>query len=59
MYRLVCGRDARKLGIENEKGDWDLKKLEKHIAECKVCQDFVDRLVFEVMKEVSAKKGSN
>jgi len=33
-FLLYCGGDSRKLGIENERGDWDMRKFKDHILTC-------------------------
>jgi len=33
-FLLYCGGDPRKLGIENERGDWDMGKFKDHILAC-------------------------
>lgn len=36
--KLFCGRDAKKLGIENPDGTWDFKEFQRHIQDCDICK---------------------
>ena len=45
--------DPRELGIEDEKGNWDLVKFREHIRSCPLCkrfyfllgEPFIDRMI--------------
>ncbi len=51
-YKLKCGSNPRDLGIEDEKGNWDMTKFKKHILECPLCAVFTKNLVKEIKKEI-------
>ena len=40
-FKLYCGGDPRKLGIEDQEGDWDLVKFKEHVESCSPCKSFV------------------
>ncbi|MBA7635694.1 hypothetical protein ES703_43298 [subsurface metagenome] len=39
-FILYCDGDPRKLGIEDEQGNWDLVKFREHIHTCAPCKQF-------------------
>jgi len=44
-YRLVCGKDAREVGIEDMKGNWNLDKFKKHVVECSECKKAISEII--------------
>lgn len=40
-FILYCDGDPRKLGIEDEQGNWDLVKFMEHIEGCSPCKQFL------------------
>jgi len=40
-FILYCGGDPRKLGIEDEEGNWDLVRFREHIDTCSPCKEFL------------------
>lgn len=36
--KLLCKKDPRALGIEDETGAWDMEKFSAHIRRCKICK---------------------
>lgn len=39
-FMLYCDNNPRDLAIEDDKGNWDIRKLKDHIRTCRECNYF-------------------
>lgn len=51
LFKLACGADPQELGIADDKGNWSMKKFEKHIDECEDCRGFTSAILECLKKE--------
>lgn len=56
-YKLVCDEDPKTLGIEDVKGNWDLKKFKDHVKTCEQCGEFSARVLENMKSKFLGGKG--
>ncbi len=58
MFKLVCGLDPKKLGIEDRRGGWNFDMFREHIKNCVECKAFTSRVLTLISKFVYFEQGS-
>lgn len=56
--KLFCGRDPRTIGIEDDRGNWDMTKFRAHIESCPVCKCGAGKIMGLIGSVTSPKKAA-
>jgi len=58
LFKLFCGGNPRKLGIEDKDGSWDMAKFREHVDSCPICSCGVGKIMGMIASGTSPKKAA-